>query len=120
MKKSTIIYFILFAITLTFLTILIAGNNLRTKPYRELESNVVLAMKKYYGQDTNLKKLPKNNEKAKITIKELKDFGLDINTKIKDDNCEGYGVVSGLKVSHEYHAFIKCKKYITKNYEINK
>ena len=117
MKKSTIIYFVLFAITLTLLTILIAGNNLRTKPYRELENDVVLAMKKYYGQDTNLKKLPKNKEKVKITIRELKDFGLDINTKIKEDNCVGYGIVKGLNLSHEYKAFIKCKKYTTKNYE---
>ena len=117
MKKSTIIYFVLFAITLTLLTILIAGNNLRTKPYRELEDNVVLAMKKYYGQDTNLKKLPKNNQKVKITIKELKDFGLMIDTKIKDDICDGYGIVTGQEVSHEYKSFIKCKKYTTKNYE---
>ena len=77
MKKSTIIYFVLFAITLTLLTTLIAINNIRTKPYRELEDNIVLSMKKYYGQDTNLKKLPKNNEETKITIDELKEFGLD-------------------------------------------
>ena len=120
MKKSTKIYFILFAVTLTILTIIIAGNNLRKKPYRELEDNIVLAMKKYYGQDTNLTKLPKNNEKVKITIKELKDFGLDIDTKIKDDNCDGYGVVTGLNLSHDYDVFIKCDKYTTKNYEKNK
>ena len=117
MKKSTIIYFVLFAITLTLLTILIAGNNLRTKPYRELEKNIVLAMKKYYGQDTNLKKLPKNKQEVKISIDELKEFGLDIDTKIKDDNCEGYGIVTELKVSHEYKSYIKCNKYITKNYK---
>ena len=117
MKKSTIVYLVLFSITLTLLIILIAGNNLRTKPYRELENNVVLAMKKYYGQDTNLKKLPKNNEKVRITINEIKEFGIDIDSKIKDDICEGYGIVTGLKVSHKYQAFIKCKKYTTKNYE---
>ena len=117
MKKSTIIYLILFAITLTLLTLLIAGNNLRTKPYRELESNIVLAMKKYYGQDTNLKKLPKNNEKVKVTIDELKAFGIEIDTNIKEDDCEGYGIVSGLNISHEYKAFIKCEKYTTKNYK---
>lgn len=120
MKKTTIIYFILFAITLTLLTIFIAGNNLRTKPYRELEDNVVLAMKKYYGQDTNLTKLPKNKQEVKITIKELKEFGLNIDTKIKEDNCDGYGIVTGQEVSHNYHAYIKCDKYTTKNYENKK
>jgi len=120
MKKSTIVYFVLFGITLTILTIIIAGNNLRTKPYRELEDNVVLAMKKYYGQDTNLKKLPKNKEKVKITIEELKEFGINIDTKIKEDKCIGYGIVTGEEVSHKYKAYIKCSKYTTNNYENNK
>ena len=120
MKKSTMIYFALFAMTLILLTALIAGNNLRTKPYRELEDNIVLAMKKYYGQDINLTKLPKNNEKVKITIKELNDFGLDIKTEIREDKCDGYGIVTGLSLSHNYEVFIKCDKYTTKNYEKNK
>lgn len=117
MKKSTIVYFTLFAITLTILTALIAINNIRTKPYRKLEDKVVESMKKYYGQDTNLKKLPKNNEETKITINELKEFGLEINTSIKDDACDGYGIVTGQNVSHSYKAYIKCDKYTTKNYK---
>ena len=117
MKKSTKVYFTLFTITLVFLTTLISINNIRTKPYRNLEKEVVEAMGKYYGQDTNLKKLPQKDKKVKITIEELKEFGLDINTKVKDDNCSGYGIVTGLSVSHKYNAFIKCNNYTTKNYE---
>ena len=117
MKKSTIVYFILFAITLAILTSLISINNIRTKPYRKLEDKVVESMKKYYGQDTNLKKLPKNNEETKININELKEFGLKINTSIKDDTCDGYGIVTGQNVSHSYKAYIKCDKYTTKNYK---
>lgn len=117
MKKSTKIYIILIAITLTVLTTLISINNIRTKPYRRLETEVVDAMKKYYGQDTNLKKLPQNEQKVKITIDELKDFGIDINTKVNDDNCTGYGLVTGLSISHKYESFIKCNDYTTKNYE---
>ena len=117
MKKSTKIYFILIAITITLLTALISINNIRTKPYRKLEDSIVEVMKKYYGQDTNLTKLPKNNERVRISIKELKDFGLEINNKVENDTCEGYGVVTGLNVSHKYKAYIKCNKYTTKNYE---
>lgn len=117
MRKSTIIYFTLFAITLILLTTIIAINNVRTKPYRKLENKIVESMKKYYGQDTNLKKLPKNKEETKITINELKEFGLDIKTNINKDKCEGYGIVKGQNVSHSYKAYIKCEKYTTKNYK---
>ena len=117
MKKSTKIYFILIAITLTLLTTLISINNIRTKPYRKLEDNIVEVMKKYYGQDTNLTKLPKNNDQVKITIQELKDFGLEINNVVNKDECEGYGIVTGLNLSHKYKAYIKCDKYTSKNYK---
>lgn len=117
MKRTTKIYFVLFTITLIFLTALISINNIRTKPYRKLEKEVVKSMEKYFGQDTNLKKLPQKDAKVKITIDELKSFGLNINTKVKNDNCSGYGIVTGLSVSHKYNAYIKCSKYTTKNYE---
>ena len=117
MNKATKIYFILFTITLVLLTALITTNNIRIKPYRNLEKDVINAMEKYYGQDTNLKKLPQKEKKVKITIDELKDFGIEINTNINDDTCTGYGIVTGLAVSHKYQSFIKCNKYISKNYE---
>ena len=117
MKKNTKIYFILFTITLIILTALISGNNIRTKPYRNFEKEVIKAMEKYYGQDTNLKKLPAKDKVTKITIEELQNFGIKINTNIKDDTCIGYGKVTGLSVSHKYEAYIKCNNYTTKNYE---
>ena len=99
------------------LTTLISVNNLRTKPYRELEDKIVDSMKKYYGQDTNLKKLPTAKNEVKITVDELIDFGIDINMNIKEDKCVGYGIVKGLDVSHKYNSYIKCEKYSTKNYK---
>lgn len=117
MKKSTKIYIILIAIILTILTTLISINNIRTKPYRKLESEIIESMEKYYGQDTNLKKLPQKDKKAKITINELKNFGININTNIKGDTCTGYGIVTGLAVSYKYESYIKCNNYTTKNYE---
>ena len=117
MKKSTKIYFVLFTITLIVLTTLISINNIRTKPYRKLENSVVKAMQKYYGQDTNLTKLPKEGNETKITIDKLKEFGLDLNTNVKNDKCTGYGIVTGLSVSHKYKSYIKCNKYTTKNYK---
>ena len=117
MRKSTKIYIALIAITLTILTALISVNNIRTKQYRKYENEVVVAMKKYFGQDTNLKKLPSNGQKVKVSINEIKEFGIDIKNTIEQDECTGYGIVTGLNLSHSYKAYIKCNKYTTKNYE---
>lgn len=97
----------------------IVGINVTKKqaPYKALENDIVESMKMYYGQDTNLTKLPKNKQKAKVTIGELESFGININNIIKNDKCEGYGLVTGKSVSYEYKAYIKCKNYTTNNYE---
>jgi len=119
MKKITIIWIILIVlltITLTFIGLQVSN---RTKPYKTLEGDIVEAMKIYYGQDSNLKKLPKENRETKISIKELKDFGLKINTTINDDECTGFGIVRGKSLSYSYTAFIKCDKYTTDKYEEN-
>ena len=52
----------------------------RNKPYKNLEANIVEGMKVYFGQDSNLKKLPPKNKEVKITIDQLKEFGIKINT----------------------------------------
>ena len=108
---------ILISLTLAILTGLISVNNIRTKPYRKLEDKIVESMKKYYGQDTNLKKLPSNEKEVKITVDELIDFGLKIDMEIDKDKCTGYGIVKGMNLSHKYKSYIKCDKYTSKNYK---
>ena len=117
MNKLTILWIILIVLLLSALGIIGINVSIKTKPYKALESDIVDSMKMYYGQDTNLKKLPSKGKTHKVTLEELKDFGLVINTKIKDDNCDGYGIVIGQEVSHNYHAYLKCNKYTTKNYK---
>lgn len=120
MKKITIVWIVLIVILTLSLTIIGLNVSKRTKPYKALEADIVDAMKVYYGQDSNLKKLPNKDREIKITIDELKEFGLSINTNINEDICDGYGVVRGESVSYSYTAFIKCKKYTTDKYEENK
>ena len=120
MKKITIVWVICIVFLTILLTIIGIYVTNKTKPYKALEADIVEAMKVYYGQDSNLKKLPDKDRISKITIKELEDFGLKINSKINDDNCEGYGIVRGLSVSYSYNAFIKCTNYETEEYEKNK
>ena len=119
MKKISIIWIILIVLLVTLLTIIGINVTKRTKPYKALEADIVDAMKVYYGQDSNLKKLPEKNQKIKITIEELEKFGLKINTNINDDKCIGYGIVKGINLSHSYTAFIKCEKYTTDDYDKN-
>ena len=117
MRKLTVLWIILIILLLTTLSIIGINVSKRTKPYKALESDIVESMKMYYGQDTNLKKLPSKGKTHKVTLDELKSFGITINNKIENDICEGYGIVTGENISHSYKAYIKCNNYTTKNYE---
>ena len=117
MKKLTIVWIVLIILLLTTLGIIGINVSKRTKPYKALESDIVEAMKIYYGQDTNLTKLPKTNKTHKVTIGELESFGINVNNIINGDTCESYGIVTGQKVSHSYKAYIKCENYTPKNYK---
>lgn len=117
MKKITIVWIVLIVLLTFGLTYIGLNVTKRNKPYKELEGDIIEAMKVYYGQDSNLKKLPSKNREVKISLKELEKFGIEINTDINDDKCEGFGIVKGKNVSYTYHAFIKCKKYTTDKYE---
>ena len=120
MKKITIVWVICIIVLTILLTSIGIYVSNKTKPYKALEADIVEAKKVYYGQDSNLKKLPDRDRVRKTSLKELEDFGLKIDTKINNDNCEGYGVVRGQSVSYTYKAFIKCKNYETDEYEKNK
>ena len=117
MKKMTILWLVLIFILVIALTIIGFNVIKRAKPYTSLENTIVEAMKVYYGQDTNLKKLPEKNKIAKISIEELKSFGLNLSLEVNDDKCEAYGIVKGRSLAFTYKAFIKCNNYITKDYE---
>ena len=117
MKKITIIWIILILILVFVLTFIGLNVLNRTKPYTSLENTIVEAMKVYYGQDTNLKKLPNKNKISKISIEELNNFGLNLSLDVKGDICEGYGIVKSNSLAFTYKSFIKCKNYTTTDYE---
>ncbi|MBE6157084.1 MAG: hypothetical protein E7161_05040 [Firmicutes bacterium] len=117
MKKITIVWIILIVILITALSFIGINISNHTKPYKALEGDIVDAMKVYYGQDTNLTKLPSNGKTHKVTIEDLITFGLTINNKINNDECSGYGIVTGKMGSHTYKAYIKCNEYATENYK---
>ena len=117
MKKISIVWIVL--IILLFFTLIFIGFNVskRTEPYKSLENTIVEAMKVYYGQDTNLKKLPAKNKITKTSIQELNDFGLEISMEVNGEKCVGYGIVKGKSIAFSYNAFIKCENYTTTDYD---
>lgn len=116
MKNITIVWIVIIMFLISVLSVIGINVTRKQAPYKALENDIVEAMKTYYGQDTNLTKLPKNNQIIKITLNELKEFGIRINNAIEKDKCDGYGIVIGKSVSHDYKAYIKCENYTTNNY----
>ena len=117
MNKLSVLWITLIIMLIVVLTIIGINVSTKTKPYKALESNIIDSMKIYYGQDTNLKKLPTKGNTHKVTLKELKSFGIKLENKVNGDICDGYGIVTGENISHSYKAYIKCNNYTTKNYE---
>ena len=117
MKKLTVLWIIIIMLLVFFLIFIGLNVSKRTKPYKDLEDTIIEAMKVYYGQDTNLKKLPKKNKITKTTINELEDFGLKLSLEVNGEKCEGYGIVKSKSVAFSYQAFIKCENYTTEEYE---
>ena len=117
MKKLTILWIIIIFILLMSLSLIGINITKMKAPYKALETDIVEAMKTYYGQDTNLNKLPNNKENAKVTIEELKAFGINLNNSINEDTCDGYGIVTKKDIAFSYKAYIKCNDYETKNYD---
>ena len=116
MRKLTFLWIIVIIVLIIALSIIGINISKKTADYKALESDIVDAMKVYYGQDTNLKKLPKEKETVLIRIEELISFGIDIKTDINNDKCNGFGIVKSNGVSFNYKAYIKCNKYTTSNY----
>ena len=117
MKKITIIWLFLMLVLLLALVFVGFAAVKKKVPYNGLENDIVEAMKIYYGQDENLKKLPtKKGNTKKVTIGELEAFGININNIIDEDTCDGYGIVKKETVAFNYKAYIKCDNYSTKGY----
>ena len=118
MKKLTIVW-IIFIIVLVSLLLFIGINiKEKNKEYVALENDLKEAAQMYYGQDSNLKKLPMQGNSVYVTLDELKEFGIKVNNKVNEDECTGYVKVTGEVISHKYKGYIKCKNYESKGYEI--
>ncbi len=117
MPKNNILFIIwgiIVFIVITLLTIL--GFMLKNinKNYKTLEDKFITETEKYTSNESYY---PTNGSNLKITKKELMEKGyLKDDLKLDGDTCDGYVVVR-LDGVVKYDAYIKCKKYTTKDYE---
>ncbi len=117
MMKKTKGLFIAWAIIVIIIVILLTvlGFLLKSKngEYEKLETKITDSAKRYVD---NKFLYPEDDEKLKVTSKELIEATFLDELKIKNDVCTGYVVVSKDGV-YKYKAYIKCKNYTTKGYE---
>lgn len=85
----------------------------KNTPYFDLEKTMVSKTKSYYEMEHSY---PTKGNSTKITFENLKKANMMEELKVGDDNCEGYVIVENTGVI-EYHAYIKCNHYTTKDYD---
>ena len=109
MKKIIIVWTIILVCIvsgLTYFGIRVKENEI----YELMEKEIVHQAKKYMN---NVEIKPELNELRKIDVDELKDKGLD--PKLESD-CRGYVIISNTEDGYKYDPYIKCEKYMTKDY----
>lgn len=109
MKKIIIVWTIILVCIvsgLTYFGIRVKENTI----YELMEKEMVKQAKKYMS---NIEIKPELNELRKIDVDELKDKGYD--PKLESD-CHGYVIISNTEDGYKYTPYIKCEKYMTKDY----
>lgn len=86
----------------------------KTKVYKELETSLVEAEKKYVEAKFLY---PQDDTTLKTTSEELLNENYIDNMTIDNQECNGYVKVYKDSTVFEYKAFIKCNHYTTKGYE---
>ena len=117
MKKMKLLSFlwglVLFAIFGLLTTFGILYNN-KNKIYKDMEKTLVKATKKYVDSSFIY---PKKDEKLRVDYMTLKENGLIKELAVGKNSCDGYVLVQNNDVVYKYKGFVKCRDYVTNNYE---
>ncbi len=113
--KKMMIAWIVIAICL-FGTLLFIGLRMDKsyKPYRNLEADMVEGATLYL---TINEIKPKLYETMRIESDELLKSEVLSTMEVGEDKCKGYVTVKKLTSDYEYNAYIKCKDYVTVDYQ---
>lgn len=110
MKKIIIVWTIILVCIVSGLTYF--GIRVKENTIYELMEEEIVKQAKKYMSDIEIK--PELNELRKIDVDELKDKGYD--PKLEHD-CIGYIIISNTDDGYKYNPYIKCEKYMTKDYK---
>ncbi len=86
----------------------------KSKEYKELEKKLVEAEKKY--ADAHFA-YPNPGDTVKTDAKTLIKEGFLDHLKVKEEECDGYAIVSHESTIFEYKGYVSCNTYKTKGYE---
>lgn len=120
LKKMKVISILWGMILFTLLILLTACALIfkhKSKIYEEVSNDFANQVKEYV-ETNNL--YPNLDSTIKIEDSELIDKNLMETIIVNGDTCKGYVIVSNKNDNYDYKPYIKCKKYITGNYNKNK
>lgn len=114
MKKISILWGIVAVGIFSLLTVFGFLYKGKVKEYEALEKKLVEVEKKYADKKFLY---PESGDTVKTTLKELKENGLITDFKVKDQECDGYVILSHESTVYEYKGYVKCGDYKTKGYQ---
>lgn len=114
MKKMYVVWGMLVVGLFILLTIIGVLYKNKTKVYKELETKLVQAEKRYVDEKFLY---PEQNTSLKTTVSTLIENGYLDALEVNGESCDGYAVISKKSTVFDYKGFIKCSNYQTKGYE---
>ncbi len=112
MKVAYIIWTILIILLVGLLTYLGFTYKNKLKPYKDLETKISAAAKKY----VELKFLyPEEGQVITIELKDMIENEVISDLSYEEESCDGYVKLSYNGI-YNYNSFIKCDNYVTKGY----
>lgn len=113
MNKYMWIWAIVLVVILGLLTTLGFMYKSKSKPYKELETKLADASKKYIDAHFLY---PEDGESVKTMASVLTEENYLDELKMNDKPCEGYTLVEKENGVFQYRGYIKCEHYTTKGY----
>ena len=115
LKRISIIWGLLLLVIFSLLTFFALKWKVKNEPYFELEKTLVSKTKSYYEMEHSY---PIKGNSVIISLDDLKNSDMIEELRVDDDVCDGYVIVENTGVI-EYHAYIKCNNYTSKDYDKN-
>lgn len=114
MKVMQIVWGIMIIAIVGTLTFIGFFYNRKLNDYQKYEKTLKKACEQYIDKNFLYQEVDKKD--YKVSMDTLVEEGLITETKVNDNECKGYVIVSKNGMVYEYKAYIDCDKYKTEGY----